>query len=108
MVYFIYIIYGVPYLNLVFSTIHESLCLHDVLSSITACHLHIQASEHEEISYPSDDRPIAVRQAQCEAQIFTYLTLGYALKTIVKTLGISPHTEWSIERLNVLTYELYV
>ena len=54
-----------------------------------------------------DDRPIAVRQAQCEVQIFTYLTLGYALKTIVKTLGISPHTEWSIER-NVLTYELYV
>ena len=43
---------------------------------------------HYRSSYPSDDRPIAV-------------------KTIMKTLGISPHTEWSMER-NLLTYELYV
>jgi hypothetical protein len=33
--------------------------------------------------------------ANLHVQIFTYLTLGWALETIVKTLGILPHTEWT-------------
>ena len=36
-------------------------------------------------------------------RIYTYLTLGWAPKAIARTLGISPHTVWSIER-NMMTH----
>ena len=78
----------------------------------------IQVSEHEEITIDPD--PVIQATSHCRqtgamrgaakplsefqyGRIFTYLTLGWAPKTIAKTLGISPHTVWNIER-NLLTY----
>jgi len=114
-----------PYLNLVFSPFtmppRRSVVDHSALTtSIESIEYpgngDIQVSEHEEITIDpviqatSHRRQTGTMRGAAKplsefqyGRIFTYLTLGWAPKTIAKTLGISPHTVWNIER-NLLTY----